>query len=67
MDITNPDAAARRLIETLGQNGAGLYAQNEVEEHLEKRDADGTAAWQAVFDRILEIGRCKLSHLGLWR
>jgi hypothetical protein len=67
MDITDPDAAARRLIESLGQNGAALYAENEVEECVEKRDAAGIAAWQAVFDRVLEIGRHKLYNLGLWR
>jgi hypothetical protein len=33
MDTIDPDATARQLIETLGQNGASLYAASEIEEH----------------------------------
>jgi hypothetical protein len=66
MDISNPDVAARLLIEQLGQNGASVYATEQIEEHLRLRDAIGIAGWQAVFDRVQEIGRRKLWKLGLW-
>jgi hypothetical protein len=66
-DITNPDEAARVLIEQLGQNGAMLYAENEIDDHILRQDAAAMAAWQAVYDRILDIGRRRLTDLGLWR
>jgi hypothetical protein len=66
MDISNPEAAARLLIDRLGQNGATDHAIVQTEERLRLSDAIGIAGWQAVFDRVQAIGQRKLWKLGIW-